>query len=183
MIYLVFETIALTIADLRNSPRALVENARYYYIPYVLNHGYNVQTTKSNENKESMVAHELARLTIPYDIDVTSSEFQRSGKALPDFGVEDAGNNFLATESYSYLDLNGRLKTTKDILSILTDGYKIQSYNRPKGLIASVVASKVHRQVSNETIKNSTNHQDTKTTGSTFQGKPLGVDLIEIYCS
>ena len=154
----------------KNTARSHTASIKYFYIPYILNHGYGDQNTKNTENSEFMVGHELARITIPYSADLSDTQYQRSGKALnnqnelneilllvtqPGMHDESISNekleetkksvdDIMNEASYSYLDTEGILRTTKDISDVALFGFKTESLNEPGEALTSVVASKLH---------------------------------------
>ena len=131
------------------------------YVPYILNYGYNVESTENSDESGHMVGHDLARLTLPDNIGFSIDEQTRSGKALSELegsGYEYDANNFpdsnnedtedgdvIISESYSYLDKNGVLRTTKDVEDIAFFGLKVPSLNAPDEQLSSAVASKIHK--------------------------------------
>ena len=139
-------------------------DARQYissYVPYILNYGYNVENTENSDESDHMVGHDLARLTVPDNIGFSIDEQTRSGKALSELegsGYEYDTNNLpdsnneatedgdvIISESYSYLDKNGVLRTTKDVEDIAFFGLKVPSLNAPDEQLSSAVASKIHK--------------------------------------
>ena len=148
---------------------------KYLYIPYVINHGYDMKETTKGDNEDFMVGHELARITIPIidDLDSIVAMQDRSGKSLfeskdtnpneiislvntniqsvIETNDEGSGDTILDTAesnsnvdgSYSYIDTNGDLKTTKDISEVAVFGFKTLSLNAPENIIEAPVASKL----------------------------------------
>ena len=130
-----------------DTEQGVIPPTAYSYIPYVLNHGYNTQT----------VGHELAQLSIPYHVESSSSEGsgdRRTGKAASIFTRDEAntlnspkgkesGTDGITVGSYSYIDTEGNLKTTKDMQDIITFGFRMPSTNLPEEGLASPVASKI----------------------------------------
>ena len=149
---------------------------KYLYIPYVINHGYDMKETTKGDNEDFMVGHELARITIPIidDLDSIVAMQDRSGKSLSesknmnpneiislvenlniqsvletndegsgDTVLETAESNSKGDGSYSYIDTNGDLKTTKDISEVAVFGFKTFSLNTPQNIIEAPVASKL----------------------------------------
>ena len=148
---------------------------KYLYIPYVINHGYDMKETTKGDNEDFMVGHELARITIPIidDLDSIVAMQDRSGKSLfeskdtnpneiislvntniqsvIETNDEGSGDTILDTAesnsnvdgSYSYIDTNGDLKTTKDISEVAVFGFKTLSLNTPENIIEAPVASKL----------------------------------------
>ena len=132
-----------------------------------------MKETRNGDDGNSMVGHELARITIPIveDLDIINA---RQGKALSDY--KDMNQNaFILLEtdentnegsgttdktsksekfdndndstkvsgSYSYLDINGDMKTTKEISDVVLFGFKTLSLKTPVNRLAVPVASKI----------------------------------------
>ena len=162
----------------RNNPeeQSRSTKTKYLYIPYVINHGYDMKETTKGDNEDFMVGHELARITIPIidDLDSIVAMQDRSGKSLSeskdinpneivslvenlniqsvletndegsgDAVLETAESNSKGDGSYSYIDTNGDLKTTKDISEVAVFGFKTLSLNTPDNIIEAPVASKL----------------------------------------
>ena len=167
--------------------RSRSTNTKYLYIPYVINHGYDVtKENKNGDNGEFMVGHELARITIPI-IEDTDAIVTRTGKSLTnsnpneiislvtnprsqDFSEytddiseksETVKNEAQGVGSYSYLDANGDLKMTKDISEVLTFGLKTLSLNTPSHPITVAVASKLCNSALSSTVYSSNKNKPT----------------------
>ena len=142
---------------------------KYLYIPYVINHGYDMKENKNSDDENSMVGHELARITIPI-----SEDLDRTGKSLSDYKdinpnefivletnenayegsgaeedsstngrIENEENASKSVGSYSYLDANGDMQTTNDVSEVAIFGFKTISLKTPENTLAAPVASKI----------------------------------------
>ena len=128
-----------------------------------------MKENKNSDDGNSMVGHELARITIPI-----SEDLDRTGKSLFDYkdinlnefivletnentyegsGAEEDSSTNARIEneenasknvgSYSYLDANGDMQTTNDISDVVIFGFKTISLNPPENSLAAPVASKI----------------------------------------
>ena len=148
----------------------------YFYVPYVLNHGYNNETPKDRKLPTAdteRVAHELAQLTIPDQASSTAEESSRLGRANSGFSRNKAtsleaqqGTDSMNMGSYSYVDENGNLKTTKDIFDVYKFGFKVPRTKVLPGSLSSPLASKVHTPTADQTNNPSTSDQE---------------DVVEVY--
>ena len=122
-----------------------------------------MKENKNSDDENSMVGHELARITIPI-----SEDLDRTGKSLSDYKdinlnefviletnedtyegsgtnakIENEENASKSVGSYSYLDANGEMQTTNDISEVAIFGFKTISLKTPENTLAAPVASKI----------------------------------------